>query len=393
MRDRRDRQAYERFRDGAGAQPRCVKTRSAESAGRETNKNAWEDENVMSKSTLHVVGRRTVVTGAAAALAATAMPFRGARAQVQNVTFVQPSPSAINSFPVYVAIGEGYFREEGLNVRVESINGSGPVLQALASGQAQFGRPGPAPVLSARARGVDVVFIYNVSTRTNFGIVVREGAPYQKPADLKGVTIGTGTADGAEVGFARNVLLGAGLKEGADYKFLTVGDGGPATAGFQRNDIQAYSASTADMAILNNRGMKVRDITPPENQTLFGNGIVTMAATIRDNPDLVTKFGRAVARGHAFALNPANKAKVMAHLKAGMPQESEDAAFASALFDAVAAKTIPLDRSKGFGFQPPEGWADWHKNMLNTGDLKAPLPNLEAAYTNQFVQAWNAGIR
>jgi len=347
----------------------------------------------MRVSTFHRTGRRAVIAGSLAATATLAFGLGNARAQAQNVTFVQPSPSAINSFPIYVAIGEGYFREEGLNVRVESINGSGPVLQALSSGQAQFGRPGPGPVLSARARGVDVMFIYNVSTRTNFGIVVREGAAFQKPADLKGRTIGTGTADGAEVGFARNVMLGAGLREPADYKFLTVGDGGPATAAFTRNDIAAYAASTADTAILNNRGMKVRDITPAEFQTLFGNGIAALGATVRNNPDLVTKFGRAVARGHAFALKPENKARVMAHLKAGMPQESEDAAFASALFDAVAAKTIPLDASKGFGFQPPEGWQEWHKNMLSTGDLKAPLSDLDAAFTNQFVAAWNAGIR
>ena len=55
---------------------------------------------------------------------------------LRDVTFVQPSPSAINSFPVFVAIGEGYFAEEGLNVTVESINGSSAVLQALAAGQA-----------------------------------------------------------------------------------------------------------------------------------------------------------------------------------------------------------------------------------------------------------------
>ncbi|MCA3160486.1 MAG: ABC transporter substrate-binding protein [Burkholderiales bacterium] len=340
-----------------------------------------------------IIGRRELMLGTLAAAGTFTLGGHPVQAQVQNVTVVQPSASAINSFPIYVAIGEGYFREEGINLRVESLNGSGPVLQALSSGQAQFGRPGPGPVLSARARGVDVMFIYNLSTRTNFGILVRDGAPYQKPGDMKGLTIGTGTADGAEVGFARNVLLGAGLKDPADFKFLTVGDGGPATAGFLRNDIQAYVGSTADMAILNNRGMKVRDITPAENQTLFGNGFAAMGATVRDNPDLVTKFGRAVARGHAFALNPANKARVMAHLKAGMPQESEDAAFASALFDAVAAKTIPLDRSKGFGFQPPESWADWQKNMVATGDLKAPLPDINAAFTNQFVAAWNAGIR
>jgi NitT/TauT family transport system substrate-binding protein len=347
----------------------------------------------MSKSQPHAPGRRTVLAGAAAALAIPALAPRGAAAQAQNVTFVQPSPSAINSFPVFVAIGEGYFREEGLNVRVESINGSGPVLQALSAGQAQFGRPGPGPVLSARARGVDVVFIYNVAARTNFGIVVRDGSRYRVPADLRGTTVGVGTADGAEVGFARNVLRGSGLNENADYRFLTVGDGGPATAAFQRNDIAAYAASTADAAILNHRGMRVRDITPDQFQTFFGNGLVTMGQTIRTNPDLVLRFGRAFARGHAFALKAENKARVLVHMRAGNPQESEDPGFASALFDSVMSKTIPLDASRGLGFQPPEAWEAWQRSLVETGDLRAPLPDLTAAYTNQFVQAWNAGIR
>jgi NitT/TauT family transport system substrate-binding protein len=343
----------------------------------------------MTSSKLKNPTRRTVLAGSLALIAAPSI----VRAQTQNITFVQPSPSAINSFQIYTAIGEGFFREEGLNVRPETINGSGPVLQALASGQAQFGRPGPAPLLAARSRGVDVVFIYNIFARTNFGLVVPEASPAQKPADLKGQTIGIATADGAEVGFARNVLNGGGLAENSGYKFLTVGDGGPATAAFARKDIAAYSASTADVATLNFRGVKLRDITPPEYQSLFSNGLATMASTIRTNPDLVTKFGRAVARGHAFALNPANKDKVMAHLKAGMPQESENAAFASALFDAVSAKTIPLDRSKGLGFMPHQGWEDWHKSMLASGDLKAPLPDLNAAYTNEFIATWNAAIR
>lgn len=36
--------------------------------------------------------------------------------ELRQITFVQPSPSAINSFPVFVAIGEGYFEEEGLEI-------------------------------------------------------------------------------------------------------------------------------------------------------------------------------------------------------------------------------------------------------------------------------------
>jgi len=303
---------------------------------------------------------------------------------LREITFVQPSPSAINSFPVFVAIGEGYFEEEGLNVTVEAINGSGAVLQALSAGQAQFGRPGPGPVLSARSRGVDAVFIYNVAARSNFGIVVREESEIQGPEGLRGKVIGTGTADGAEVGFARNVMSSVGMVAGEDFEFLTVGDGGPATVGFNSGAMDAYSSSTADAAILNQRGMAVRDITPPEFARFFGNGIATMGDTIENDPELVEKFIRAFARGHAFALDDANRDAVLAHLKEGNRQEGEDAAFQSALFDAVRSKTIPVDMTNGLGYLPPEVWEEWQASLVAGGDLPAPLDDLTAAYTNDF---------
>ena len=156
-----------------------------------------------------------------------------------RITYVSPSPSAINSFPIFVAMGEGYFKQEGIEIQAEAVNGSGPVLQALASGQAQLGRPGPAPLIKARARGVDVVFIYNSLPRTSFGILVKTDSKYKLPGDLKSKTIGVGTADGAEVGFARSILGSYSMKEPQDYKFIPVGDGGPATAGFLRGDIEA----------------------------------------------------------------------------------------------------------------------------------------------------------
>lgn len=312
---------------------------------------------------------------------------------LREITFVQPSPSAINSFPVFVAIGEGYFEEEGLSVTVEAINGSGAVLQALSAGQAEFGRPGPGPVIAARSRGVDAVFIYNVAARSNFGVVVREESDIQGPEGLKGKVIGTGTADGAEVGFARNVMSGVSMVAGKDFEFLTVGDGGPATVAFNSGEMDAYSSSTADAAILNQRGMKVRDITPPEFARFFGNGIATMGDTIRNDRELVEKWGRAFARGHAFALDDTNREAVLAHLKAGNPQEGEDAEFQSALFDAVRSKTIPVDMSNGMGYLPPAVWEEWQTSLVAGGEIEAPLDDLTAAYTNEFIAGWNEAIK
>lgn len=332
-----------------------------------------------------MINRRSFHGGLAAIALAAAMGTAPAMAQeLRQITFVQPSPSAINSFNIFVAMGEGYFAEEGLEVRVEAINGSGAVLQALSAGQAEFGRPGPGPVLAARGRGVDVVFIYNFSARSNFGVVVPVDSTVQGPADLKGQVVGVGTADGAEVGFARNMMSGAGLVENTDYTFLAVGDGGPAAAGFASGEIAAYSASTADAAILTQRGVPVRDITPAEYARFFGNGYVTTGDLIRNDPELVEKFVRAIHRGHEFALDDANREAVMAHLAAANPQESEDRAFAEALFDAVRGKTIPVDMTNGLGFQPPEVWEEWQQVQIAGGDLPAPLPDLTEAYTNEF---------
>jgi len=332
---------------------------------------------------------------AAAGLALLALAAAPAAAQdLRDITFVQPSPSAINSFPIYVAIGEGYFADEGLNVSVESVNGSAAVLQALTADQAKFGRPGPGPVLNARARGVDVVFIYNQMPKSSFGIVVKEESSYQTPEDLKGQVIGVGTADGAEVSFARGVLSALGMTENTDYEFLTVGDGGPATAAFTRGDIEAYAASTADAAILNQRGLAVRDITPEEFTTFFGNGYATMRSTIEEDPELVEGFGRAIVRAQKFAMDDANRETVLAHLKAGMPEESEDPEFASALSWRAPRQTAPRrtrDPSRGLGYQDPADWERWHQSMVDTGGLEQPLPDLEAVYTNDFVPAWNEG--
>jgi len=333
------------------------------------------------------LNRRTALGVLAAPLMARALP---AQAQgLRNIVFVQPSPSAINSYPVYVATGEGYFREEGLSVRAEAVNGSGPVLQALAAGQAQFGRVCALPVLRARARGVDVVFLYNSLPRSSFGILVKRDSAYRAPEQLRGKVIGVGTADGAEVGFARAILNDLGMQEPRDYRFIPVGDGGPAVAAFHRGDIEAYVGAAADAAILNHRGMHVRDITPDKFQTFFGNGYVAMGNFIEANPKVIEGFGRALVRATRFTNTAANRERVLAHLAAGNPQEIEDKRFANSLLDVVLDKGKPHDPSKGWGYQDPQHWTAWHQSLLESKELDKPLPNLEAAYTNRFVETWN----
>ena len=337
------------------------------------------------------MSRRTFTQLTAGGFAAAAIGAPGIVRAQTAITFAVPNPSALTWLPYWVAVGEGYFADEGLEPRLEAIDGSSAVLQAMSAGQAQIGAPGPGPVLGAVARGIDVKFIYNLYPKSVFGILVKADSAFQTPADLKGTVIGVGTADGAEVSFTSAIMADLGLVPGTDFTFLPVGDGGTAAVAFLRDEVSSYAGAVSDAAILASRGLELREITPEEYLGFFGNGIAMLESQMAATPDLAPKFGRALVRGTRFAMDPANKETALAHCAAGNPQEGEQD-YAASLFDGVVNRMTPTDAfiGQGFGYQPPEHWQAIHDSAVASGALSAPLPDLSAAYTNEFVAGWNA---
>ncbi|MEO1309256.1 MAG: hypothetical protein AAFV38_15525, partial [Pseudomonadota bacterium] len=94
--------------------------------------------------------------------------------------------------------------------------------------------------------------------------------------------------------------------------------------------------------------------------------------TIASDRGLVEGWSRAFARGHAFALDDANREAVLKHLADGNPQEGEDKEFQSALFDAVRSKTVPTEGSPHLGWYPEEVWAEWQDALVAGGKLVGP---------------------
>ncbi|MGH8937564.1 MAG: ABC transporter substrate-binding protein, partial [Acidimicrobiia bacterium] len=308
-------------------------------------------------------------------------------AELAQITVLLPNPSAVNVYNLCVAIGEGFLAEQGIEARVEALDGSGPVLQAMAAGQAQFGLPGPGPMLNAHARGEDPVGIYNHFAQALFGIVVPEDSEYQAPADLAGTVIGVGTAEGAEVSFARAILADAGLEEDTDYEFLPVGDGGPATAAFERGEIRAYAAAISDMAIIQARGLPLRELTPEAFLSFFGNGYATVQSYIDSNPEVVQGFVTAMLQGAEWAIE--DKEGTLQHCADLNPEEGSDTELTAALYDAVVPRSQPLG-GLPIGQYSAEAWETWQETLLETGELEE-AQDLAAVWTNEFIDTAHAG--
>lgn len=335
----------------------------------------------------------TLHASARAGLAGLALFAGTAFAHAQTaITLAVPNPSAITWAPMWAAIGEGYFEEEGLTLDVQAVDGSSQVLQAMSAGQAQIGAPGPGPVLGARARGLDVVFIYNLYPKSVFGILVEEDSGITEIGQLEGQVIGVGTADGAEVSFAEAILTDHGMAREENYTFLPVGDGGTAAVAFMRDEVSAYAGAVSDAAILRSRGLNLTEITPPEYLGFFGNGYAVLRDYAKENPEVVEGFGKALVRGMEFVSDPANQEAALDHMAAGNPSEGEDRDFAAALLDAVVERATPTDEyaDEGFGYMPPEHWEAIHQSLVDSGALEQPLDDLEAAYSNEWIETWNA---
>lgn len=100
---------------------------------------------------------RRALALAFAALAAFATPVRAADPVKLEVGYIPILAAA----PLFVLTGEGWARQEGLNVRLTRFVDGPAAIQALAAGQIDMIYAGVAPVIVARSKGVDVSVIAN----------------------------------------------------------------------------------------------------------------------------------------------------------------------------------------------------------------------------------------
>lgn len=301
-----------------------------------------------------------------------------APAELVELTLAHANPSCIIFFPGYVAATQGYFAEEGLEVNIEGLNGSGAVLQAMAAGQADIGSPGAAPTILANASGQDVRYIANTAPGGLFQLVVPEESGITDASGLEGAVIGIATADGNEKNIAAAILAAAGV---TDFDTLVVGEGATALAGFERGDIDAYAASLDTVAYIENGGVPLTNVTGTATAYLFGNGIAARGDYIDENPEVIAGFLRAYER--AIEASLADFELVMQGCEEYSPQEAEDRGMSEALFNAIKDSLVSPDGDV-FGYNNPDYWAKVKQDLIDAGeDVEAV--DVTTVYTNDFL--------
>jgi NitT/TauT family transport system substrate-binding protein len=209
----------------------------------------------------------------------------------------------------WLAVDKGLFAKNNLDVELIYVAGS-QAMQSLLSGTTPIGIQGIEPVFRVNAHGSDTVMLLGVVTKPPFSIIVRpEIKDYR---ELKGKPMGITRYGSSTDMLLRLSLEKWGFKPEVDVPILQMGGVPPILAGMESRKIVGGPLSLPTLARARQQGYReladVADLVP-EYQVA---GVVTRRAFIKQNPEVVRSFVKAIAEAMAlFRNDPEAVQKVM----------------------------------------------------------------------------------
>ena len=217
---------------------------------------------------------------------------------------------------VIVAIDQGFYQEEG--IEVEAVRGFGGIrtVNEIDQGMFDFGYGDPLAVILNRNNGGDTKLVGAINDRWPAGLCfVTQRHQIETPADLAGLKVGGGQSSPMQV------IVPTWLeRNGVDKESVQLMQLDPAivVGSLIEGTIDAGECWLGNsLAIFQKRaeeaGLEIDWIVYGDfNMDVYGNGIVTSGTTITENPQLVRGFLEATYRGYAWAqANPAEAAAIM----------------------------------------------------------------------------------
>lgn len=285
-------------------------------------------------------------------------------------------PGALISMPVMVANEQKFFERKGLTVELVPVSSGPAMTSAVASGSVTFVNNSWDNLILAVDKGLPVRAVAGSTVKVPFALIARKGVALPHLAegypavikDLVGKNWGV-LALGVSVHFmAQTILTDAGFKAG-DVTFLAVGLPNTARPALQRGTVDTYLSGEPLNSIVTagNEGTIVIDVAKNQGPKVFHdlgyNGWWASTSTIKDKPEVVSRFAIALEDSYCWFNKPDNLDQVVAILQkyVKVPDLSDD-----------AYKTMVKGLLPTFGPEiTPRTIDTWSKLLLDNKQLKA----------------------
>lgn len=186
--------------------------------------------------------RRTVIAAACAAAAMTfgPMSFAQQAPEKKDVTIAVGGKSLYYYLPLSIAEQLGYFKDEGLNVKIVDFQGGSRSLQAVVGGSADVVSGAFEHTISMQAKKQPMTAFVLQGRAPQLALVVSNKTmkDYKQLSDLKGKKVGV-TAPGSSSQMVANFILKKGGLGPKDVAFIGVGSSSGAVSAIRSGQIDA----------------------------------------------------------------------------------------------------------------------------------------------------------
>lgn len=275
---------------------------------------------------------------------------------------------------IYSAEANGYYKDEGLNVRIDPAGPNISSIQSVVSGANDFGIAGAEQIITAIDSGLPIKAIAVIYRETPEALTSLKSANITKPEDLIGKTVGVIYEN--DENLYRMFLENAGVDENLINEV-------PAITGISQlltNSVDAKMAyEMNDSILLNIEGEEVNILRFRDfGVKFYADAIFTTNELIENDPGKVRKFVNASIKGWEYAINNTedsidqllrvnptlNREHQLGYLKASIPIVKTD---------------------DNIGYSDTTVWQNMINTLYNDGIIKNNL-KANAVFTNEFLK-------
>jgi NitT/TauT family transport system substrate-binding protein len=247
---------------------------------------------------------------AAAAIGVTLATTAADSARAQERVTISHAAATLLRLPLYVAVQNGYFKEEGIDLQIVDTRSGSDAMKMLAGGSVNFSTGQLLDSINLNKQGIHVQGVAMLTQRLANSIVVRTASAdkVKSMRDLKGKTVGVTAVGSGTWQFAAYVASLEGLTT-EDFNFIGVGAGGNVIGAIKAGRVEAMSyADPENPKMVADGDAKYLIDTTDEathrrlvGETYLNNQIMVLASYIKAKPQVVQGFVNAIQRGLNWA--------------------------------------------------------------------------------------------
>jgi len=294
----------------------------------------------------------------------------GGSVSAEPVRAAYPSAN-VQFLPAFVSLDKGFYKREGLDAELISVQAAVTAVQALIGNQIHF-IFSVGPQMPAIWGGADIILLAQQVGRPTFSLVVRP--EIQSVSDLRGKRLGVSFGGSTSAGMKALLELNK-INPDKDVDYVNIPGNTAKIAAMKQGIVVAgLLAPPSDYLAVQSGLKRLLNLADVFKDTSF-TGLAATGKTIRENPQFVKRMVRAIVRGVYYTRDVPEDAIQIAMKRLRMERDA-----AADAYQLIRESLNPVPTEKGV-----ELMAQWQAIALNVKPKRPAREYMDLRFVNEVV--------